>query len=66
MKIIKEGKPYRIHKCRKCKTKYSYQYYFTGMGYIHCPKCNYFLDKHTFDKKISKKQYESIKEGNNE
>lgn len=65
MKIIKEGKPYRIHKCSKCKTIYAYHIENSKKPLgelIYCPECDNYLDIHIFDKKLSIKQYESIKE----
>ena len=59
--IIKKGKPYRIHKCSKCKTKYVYKYVYSGMGFIHCPECNNFIDSHYFDRKITAEKYNKFK-----
>lgn len=55
MKIIKEGKPYRKHKCSKCKTVYVYHIsddkaFLSDL--IYCPVCRNFLDSHIFDKKL--------------
>ena len=55
MKIIKEGKPYRKHKCSKCKTIYIYHIsndkrMFSDL--IYCPVCGNYLDFHIFDKKL--------------
>jgi len=65
MKIIKEGRPYRIHKCSKCKCVYVYHNYkdkplFSDL--IYCPSCKNYLDSHLFDKKISTKKYNSLQE----
>ena len=64
MKVIKKGKPYRIHKCSKCKTIYAYHIGDSKKplsNLIYCPECDDYLDIHIFDKKLSKEQYESIK-----
>ena len=69
MKIIKEGKPYRIHKCSKCKTIYAYKIDRGVFSYKpHCPECGEFSDSHYFDKKISRETYKKLcgVEGNNE
>lgn len=60
MKVIKEGKPYRIHKCSKCKTVYAYEYDGSGWTFVRCPKCDDYLDMHYFDKKISKEKYDKL------
>lgn len=62
MKIIKTGKPYRIHKCSKCKTKYVYKYECDAMRLVHCPECNNYLDFHFYDRKISREKYEKMQE----
>lgn len=64
MKVIKKGKPYRIHKCSKCKTIYTYHIRNSKKplsNLIYCPECDGCLDIHIFDKNLSKEQYESIK-----
>lgn len=69
MKVIKKGKPYRKHKCSKCKSIYAYHLEDSKKPFcslIYCPVCSDYLDIHIFDKKLSTKQYKSIKEGNNE
>lgn len=61
MKIIKQGKPYRKHKCCKCKTIYVYHIFDDTIGeLIYCPECNNFLDFHIFDKKISEEEYKKL------
>lgn len=68
MKIIQKGKPYRKHKCTKCKTIYLYKF-TTPMGLIYCPECRDFFDFHFLDRKISQEEYEKFLElesGNNE
>lgn len=64
MKIIKRGKPYRKHKCSKCKTIYVYHINkdVKWTDLIYCPVCNNFLDMMLFDKKMSSEEYENIKE----
>ena len=69
MKIIKKGKPYRIHKCSKCKTVYVYKYRNTwDSDLVYCPECKNYLDFHFLDKKISQEKYEKLceLEGNDE
>jgi hypothetical protein len=65
MKIIKKGTPYRKHKCSKCKSIYVYhakddKNEYNGL--IYCPVCNNFMDYHFYDRKISIKDYNEIKE----
>lgn len=60
MKIIKKGKPYRIHKCSKCKSVYAYKYNNSGFGLVHCPECEDYLDFHFLDKKISREKYDKL------
>lgn len=60
-KIIKYGKKYRKHKCHECKTLYAYEY-FSDKYLVYCPVCHNYMDIHLFDKKITKKQYDEIKE----
>jgi len=63
MKLIKRGKPYRKHKCRKCKSIFLYKINYTGISkLVYCPECGNYLDFHWYDKKISKKQYDEIQE----
>lgn len=58
-KIIKKGKPFRIHKCRRCKTTYAYEYVYESA--VSCPVCKNYLDLHIFDKKITEDQYNKLK-----
>jgi len=61
MKVIKSGKPYRIHKCLKCKTTYIYHIFNDKNGdLVYCPECNNYLDFHIFDKRISHHKYINI------
>lgn len=62
--IIKEGKPYRQHKCRNCKTTFVYHVY-NDLNYDHkirCPECAIYkhIDKLKWDKKLTKKEYEEL------
>lgn len=66
MKIIKKGTPYRKHKCSKCKSIYAYHISedcdrFSNM--LYCPVCANFMGHHWYDRKISIKEYNEIKEG---
>lgn len=64
MKIIKKGTPYRKHKCSRCKTIYAYHIYndvYVG-DLLYCPVCHNYLDVMLFDKKISYKEYQNIKD----
>lgn len=64
MKTIKIGKPYRKHKCTKCKSVYLYHIREVKTWYsdlVHCPICDDYLDFHFFDKKISVEKYNSLK-----
>ena len=58
-KVIQKGKPFRIHKCRRCKTKYVYEYVYKSM--VYCPVCKDYMDLHVFDKKITEEQYNKLK-----
>lgn len=58
-KVIEKGKPFRIHKCRRCKTKFCYKYIFSSL--VYCPVCNNYMDSHIFDKKITEEQYNKLK-----
>ena len=65
MKIIKKGTPYRKHKCSKCKSIYAYHIgedYNRFSDIIRCPVCDNFMDFHWYDRKISIKDYNEIKE----
>ena len=64
MKIIKKGKPYRKHKCSKCKTIYAYHTHqdVNWTDLVYCPICHNYLDFMLFDRRISSKEYENIKE----
>lgn len=65
MKEIKEGKPYRKHKCSKCKSVYIYHIHEDKgslSDLIYCPICDNYLDTHLFDKKLSTNKYNKIKE----
>lgn len=63
MKIIKEGTPYKKHKCSKCKSIYIYHIHkdkgFIG-DLIYCPICHNYLDFHLFDRRISKEKYNKL------
>ena len=64
MEIIKCGKPYRKHKCYKCKSVYIYHIKYDkhlGTDLICCPVCGNFLDFHFYDKKISTEKYNNLK-----
>ena len=61
--IIKEGTPYRQHKCRKCETIFVYHLYYDDRdGYIRCPECKkrVNINKLKLDKKLTKKEYEEL------
>ena len=64
MKIIKQGKPYRKHKCSKCKTVYVYHIKddVIGENMLYCPICGNYMDFIIFDKKITYEKYQSIKD----
>ena len=67
MKTIKKGKPYRKHKCRKCKAIFVYRYNYTGFSeLVYCPECHNYLDFHFFDKKISEEEYQELEDISNE
>lgn len=64
MEIIKCGKPYRKHKCSRCKSVYIYHIKYgknLGSDLICCPVCGDYLDFHFYDKKISREKYNSLK-----
>ena len=62
MITIKEGKPYRKHKCSRCKSVYIYDLrndvYFNDM--VYCPVCRNYLDFHCFDRKLTREKYEKL------
>lgn len=65
MKIIKIGKPYRKHKCFKCKSVYAYHVSKDKSRFVdimYCPVCGNYLDTHIFDRRISVEKYNNIKE----
>lgn len=64
MEIIKCGKPYRKHKCSKCKSVYIYHIKYDvnpRKKLVSCPVCSDFSDLHFYDKKISREKYNSLK-----
>ena len=69
MKIIKKGTPYRKHKCLKCRSVYAYHIsedYNSFSDIIHCPVCDNYMDFHWYDRRISIKDYNEIKERKDE
>ena len=63
MEIIKSGKPYRKHKCSKCKSVYIYHINKDKNAFnelVYCPVCRNYLDFHFLDKKISYKKYNEL------
>lgn len=69
MKIIKEGKPYRKHKCSGCGCIYVY-HIFNDTDFMHdirCPECKICDFKGSiFDKKLTKKEADKLRECNGE
>lgn len=62
MKVIKKGKPYRIHKCSRCNTKYAYKEECDCTKLVRCPECGNYLDFHFYDRKISQEKYDKLGE----
>lgn len=65
MKIIKRGTPYRKHKCSKCKSIYAYHIGEDSSMFsdiLRCPVCDNYSDFHWYDRRISIKDYNEIKE----
>lgn len=65
MKVIKQGTPYRKHKCLKCRSVYAYHINKDKGRFaeiMYCPVCDNYLDLHLFDRRISVEKYNNLKD----